>query len=84
MALRVRIGLIAFGHGLGRTGGLQVYARDLADALRRHAPEAHRFTLLVHPEAEVPALPPGDRASAVRLRWPGGRPANLPRHDSLV
>jgi glycosyltransferase involved in cell wall biosynthesis len=51
-----------------------VYARSLADALVRHAPPAHRFTLLLHPDDEAPDLPAGDRVGAVKLRWPGGRP----------
>lgn len=70
----MHVGLIAFGRGLGRTGGLQVYARDLAEALVRHAPEPFRFTLLLHPDDQAPELPPGGRVVALRLRWNGGRP----------
>jgi glycosyltransferase involved in cell wall biosynthesis len=70
----LHVGLIAFGRGVGRTGGLQVYARDLADALARHAPDSFRFTLLLGPDDEVPGLPPGQRVDAVKLRWEGGRP----------
>jgi len=70
----VRIGLIGSGHDLGRTGGLQVHVRDLVAALLRHAPPAYRFVLLTHPDDPAPDLPPGDRVSAVPLRWPRDRP----------
>jgi glycosyltransferase involved in cell wall biosynthesis len=69
----MHVGLIAFGSGLGRTGGLQVYAGGLAEALARHAPPQHRFTLILGPDDELPALPEG-RVAAVRLEPEGGRP----------
>jgi glycosyltransferase involved in cell wall biosynthesis len=70
----LRIGLIAFGRGLGRTGGLQVFAGELAEALPRHAGPEHRFTLILGPDDPAPELPAHGRVSAVRLAWPGGRP----------
>jgi glycosyltransferase involved in cell wall biosynthesis len=67
----VRIGLIALGQGLGPSGGLQVYAAGLVEALLRYAPE-HHLVLLIGPDDEAPALPAGERASYVRLRFKDG------------
>jgi glycosyltransferase involved in cell wall biosynthesis len=72
-----RIGLVAFGRGLGRTGGLQVYAGGLALALARHAPDTHRFTLLLHPEDDLPDPAMGERVEVARLQWPSGRPERI-------
>jgi glycosyltransferase involved in cell wall biosynthesis len=68
----VRIGLIALGQGLGPSGGLQVYAAGLVEALLRYAPAEHRLVLLIGPDDEAPALSAGERASFVRLRFKEG------------
>lgn len=61
----MKVGLIGFGFGLGRTGGVQVYVRDLVRALGAHDTSGNEYTLLLGPGDEAPAL--GERFRAVRL-----------------
>ena len=64
----MRIGIEWFGGGLGETGGVQVYARGLAQALADHAPAGHEVVLLggeaeAGPRLGAAPMPPRRRAS---------------------
>lgn len=74
----MRIGLACFGHGLGSTGGVQVYLRGLLEALAHHDGAGHRYVLLLGPGEEAPpeaVLPRfevarvADRGLASGPRW---------------
>jgi len=70
----------------GRTGGMEVYARELIPALVAAAPEV-RFTAFVNREAAQAGGPWGEHVAAVevpvhatnRLEWVRGEQALLPR-----
>lgn len=65
----MKVGLVGFGYGLGRTGGVQVYVRDLVRALDAHDISGHEYTLL---------LGPGDEAPPLGARWRVARLESVP------
>lgn len=67
----MKIGIACFGHGLGATGGLQVYVRDLLDALGRQRDPRDQYALLVGPREEAPAWAARPGFSLVRVSDPG-------------
>jgi glycosyltransferase involved in cell wall biosynthesis len=72
----MRIGITASSFGRGRVGGLEVYLRELLQALAEADTPGHEY-VLVHPASpEPPATFPSPRLSAVGLRnaAPGRRP----------
>ncbi len=62
----VKVGICALGSGLGRTGGVQVYVRELIQAVVREAPAGIAWTVVVGSEDEMPPVA-GPAVSLVRL-----------------
>lgn len=69
----MRIGVAGFGYGLGRSGGVQVYLRDLLRALDRYDTSGNEYVVMLGPRDATPQL--GERFRVVRLeRNPAAEP----------
>lgn len=69
----MRIGVAGFGYGLGRSGGVQVYLRDLLRALDRYDTSGNEYVVMLGPRDATPQL--GARFRVVRLeRNPAAEP----------
>lgn len=68
----MKIGLAGFGFGLGRTGGVQVYVRDLVQALDAHDTSGHEYVLLLGPDDEAPLVGPRVRVARLSSSPVGG------------
>jgi glycosyltransferase involved in cell wall biosynthesis len=69
----LRIGISGLGYGLGQSGGLQVYLRELLRALAEADVAGHEYVVVGPALGETPPLPASPRFSLVRLSAPPPR-----------